>query len=96
MLARHLNRSIVQCSQLKTDNQPFLDFLSNNTASLSAKRASQRVVNSQDVHVSRLAVTRDEATAFMTSRSIQNKNVLVCVDGSHLIGMKRLLSRQHL
>lgn len=32
---------------------------------------------------------------FFTSKNIKNKNVLVFVDGSHEIGIKRLISRQH-
>jgi hypothetical protein len=32
----------------------------------------------------------------MTQRDIQNKNVLVNIDASHLMGIKRIVARQYL
>ena len=95
MLTRQINRTIARTSQLKMDNQPFLDFLNNKTSSLIPQRSQLRTANSQDIYVSHKGVSRDQATAFLTSKNITGKNVMVFVDASHTIGMKRLLIRYH-
>jgi hypothetical protein len=92
MLVKYLARLSQNCSNT---SQPFLDFLANTESGLSSKRGTHRSVAS-DVFVTRNPVSRAEAISFMTKKNIVNKSVLLNIDQSHLIGMKRLLSKNYL
>lgn len=54
-----------------------------------------RSASGVDIAVSRNPVTREEATEFMKKKGITKKKVLVNVDPSHAIGMRRSLVKQY-
>jgi hypothetical protein len=91
MIARRLLR-VVNC--FSTGSEPFLEFLSQKKPSIQVKRGTMRTALGMDIAVTRDPVSRDEATEFMKKKGIINKKVLVNVDPSHAMGIRRILVKQ--
>ena len=82
--------------RFSTKPSPFENFLSSAKTELSMKRNPGRNSLGSEIHVPNKKITREAALEFFEEKNIKNKVVLVNVDSSHLLGMKRLISLENL
>ena len=74
----------------------FEKFLNTRANHLTFKRQAGRLNNSlSEVFVPHHPLSRETVQAFFEKHDIKKKIVLINVDSSHLMGMRRLLIRQH-
>lgn len=83
-------------NSFSSKSEPFLEFLASKAASIEVKKGSMRTALGMDIAVSRIPVSRAEATEFMKKKGITKKKVLVNVDSSHVIGMRRSLAKNYM